>query len=108
MVGENMVMDKGPGPIRLAFAEAIGYVRFFATLGGVVFITWLAVESAKKIAFFKAVSPAGQEVVVIPLEAALPLGLLLAVLTALVGVLGGLIAGPNPLAVIAEKLVDKK
>lgn len=103
-----------PGPIHEAWAgvvksigETILYSRFILTLGAVVFITNLAVQSAKAVNIFNAKAPSGEMVTTISLQDAIPLALLTAVLTALVGILGGLIAGPNPLAVIAEKLIGK-
>ena len=95
-----------PGPITKAVAEAIGYIRFLSTLGAVVFIVWLSVEAAKSLSFHAVETAEGVTTAAVTIESGLPLALLTAVLTALLGIMGGLIAGPNPLAVAHDKSLD--
>ena len=103
---------KVPGPLTMAFAAAItdvsSYIRYLATLGATVFLTWLVVEVAKGIDITVVTNAEGDAALQIPIniETLLPIPLLMAVLTGLIAQLGALTAGPNPLASALEKSLD--
>ena len=100
-----------PGPIRIAvanvihgFGDVVGSLRI-GFLAGLAFLAWLVGSIGTQVD--KAVAATAAEKAIEAITAIGVGGLYLLIAGGVLGLMGSLIAGPNPLAVIAGKLIDK-
>lgn len=99
---------KEPGPICLAIAQGItdtsNYVRYLATLGGIIFLAWLTINVIQNMD----IKVVGDSLVIpITVENLLPVPLLTMVMTGLIAQLGNLTSGPSEAAAALMELIKQ-